>query len=427
MTTPRPPGSASEVLSRVQRGDRSRLLAALASRFGDLDLAEDCIQDAFAAALETWPRTGAPDSPAAWLMTTAKRKAIDRLRRESALTERLARLRVEEERHAAAPPPIVSSDSGGEGSGEIPDERLALFFACSHPTLKLEEQIALTLRYLGGLSTLEIANAFLVPVSTMQQRLVRAKKRIRETRIPVRIPAVAQLPRRLPAVLRVVYLIFTEGYAAATGDSHVRADLTAEAIRLARVLSQLCDDEAEVTGLLALLLLTEARSPARTDDAGLPVALEDQDRAMWTSDLLEEGLILAERSAAAAGAGAYAVQAAIAAVHAEGACFDDTDWAQIVVLYEMLYMVEPGPVVDLGRAIAIGRRDGFEAGLERLDELAVGGRLEHHHPFHTARATTLEKLGRHEDARAEWELAHQLTANQSERMYFEKRWWGCSG
>lgn len=412
-----PGRSASDVLSELRREEHSRLLATLTSRFGDLDLAEDAAQDALAAALETWPRTGVPDSPLAWLTTTATRRAIDRLRRERALSERLARLRVEEDRRASTPPVRAGTDPD-----EIPDERLELFFACCHPTLRTEEQVALTLRYLGGLTAVEIAQAFLVPVPTMQQRLVRAKKRMRITRIPVRMPSTDEMPRRLPVVLTVIYLIFSEGYAATDGADHLRSDLTTEAIRLARIVHRLAPDQPDAAGLLALLLLTEARAGARTDDEGLPVPLREQNRARWDHAMSEEGRELAER-AAAGGPGRFTLQAAIAAVHAEAPDVARTDWAQIVMLYGMLLRVSPGPVVRLGRAVAIGRRDGPEVGLSHLDALADDPELERHHPFHEARATTLEELGRPDDARRAWERAYELARNVAERDYLVRRWW----
>lgn len=413
-----PGREAIDALAALRREEYSRLLAALVSRFGDLDLAEDAAQDALAAALETWPRTGVPRTPLAWLMTTATRKAIDRLRREKALTERLARLHVEQERRPVNP--VAASAVGSDG---IPDDRLELFFACCHPTLRIEEQVAMMLRHLGGLTTVEIAHAFLVPVSTMQQRLLRAKKRMRVTRIPVRVPDAAELPRRVPAVLAVVYLIFTAGYAASTGLEHLRGDLTGEAVRLARILQRLMPDDAEVVGLLSLLLLTEARAPSRTDDAGGPVPLPEQDRGRWNRDLLDEGLALAQQ-AAAGGPGPYAIQAAIAAVHAEAPDMDSTDWAQIVMLYDMLLAVRPGPVVRVARAVALGRRDGPAEGLAELDAVGTEPELMAHHPFHEARAVTLEHLGRPHEARLAWARAHELAANEAERDYLTRRWWG---
>lgn len=409
--------TAADARTALRREERSRLLAALVSRFGDLDLAEDAAQDALTAALETWPRTGVPDTPLAWLMTTATRKAIDRLRREKTLTLRVAQLQVEQDRRAPPRPSASLADPD-----EIPDERLELFFACCHPTLKPEEQVALTLRYLAGLTTVEIAQAFLVPVPTMQQRLVRAKKRMRVTRIPIRVPDAAELPIRLPAVLAAIYLVFSEGYAATEGSDHLRVDLTSEAIRLGRILYHLLPDDPEVAGLVSLMVLTEARSPARVDHDGLPVPLAEQDRSRWDRLLVEEGLALAGR-AAAGGPGPYAVQAAVAAVHAEAPDIDSTDWAQIVVLYDILGAVSPGPAVQLARAVAIGRRDGPGIGLSLLDELGADPALDGHHPFHEARAVTLEMLGRPDDARNAWSRAHELARNENERRYLVQRWW----
>lgn len=416
-STTSPVRSAPDALTALRREDRSRLLAALVSRFGDLDLAEDAAQDALTAALETWPATGVPDKPLAWLMTTATRKAIDRLRRERALTERLGRLHVEQEQRAARAPMVSPADPD-----EIPDDRLELMFACCHPTLRVEEQVALTLRCLAGLTTVEIARAFLVPVPTMQQRLVRAKKRMRVTRIPVRVPEPDELPARLSAVLTVIYLVFTEGYAATEGTDHLRTDLTREAIRLARIVHRLLPTEQEVTGLLALMVLVEARAPARTGSDGVPVPLPAQDRRRWDRLLLDEGLTLAQE-ATAGGPAPYTVQAAIAAVHAEAPDFAFTDWRQIVALYDVLLALTPGPVVRLARAVAIGRRDGPEAGIAHLNELSVDPALSEHHPFHEARAVTLEMLGRPEEARRAWARAHALVRNEAERDYLRRRWW----
>ncbi|WP_309230194.1 sigma-70 family RNA polymerase sigma factor [Dietzia sp. DQ12-76] len=415
MTSPGP--AASDALAAMRREESSRLLAALVSRFGDLELAEDAAQDALTAALETWPRTGVPHTPLAWLMTTATRKAIDQLRREKALTERLARLRVEQERRPPPPPSVSPADPD-----DIPDERLELFFACCHPTLGIQEQIALTLRYLAGLTTVEIAQAFLVPVPTMQQRLVRAKERMRVTRIPVRVPEAADLPRRLPAVLAVIYVVYTEGYAATEGARHLRTELTSEAIRLGRIVHRLMPGQSEVAGLLALMLLTEARAPARSGPDGMPIPLSQQDRCRWDRLLVDEGLALA-RTAAAGGPGRYSVQAAIAALHAEAQDVDSTDWAQIVVLYDILLNLSPGPVVRVARAVALGHRDGPHAGMVALDALASDPTLREHHPFHEARAVTLELLGRSEDARLAWARAFELSRNEAERSYLIRRWW----
>lgn len=410
---------AADEIARLQREDLTRLLAALVRRFGDVDLAEDIAQEAMASALETWPRTGVPDSPLAWLMTTAKRKAIDVVRRDAVLARRLAELRIEEERRAPAAP----LDSGAD---EIPDDRLELFFTCCHPLLRPDEQIALTLRFLGGLSTVEVAAAFLVPVPTMQARLTRAKKRIRDHRIPLTVPDAAELTGRLPQVLHVIYLIFNEGYAATTDESHVRRELTGEAIRLARIVAALVQDQPEALGLLALLLLTDARSPARTDAAGLPVALEDQDRGLWERAQIEEGLTLARWAATSTGAaggapGPYAIEASIAAVHAESPTFAATDWDQLVALYDLLLAARPGPVVELGRAVAVGRCDGMDVGLAQLDSLADSPTLQRSHSFHAARAVTLEELGRDEEAATAWATAAECATSPNERAYAEIR------
>ncbi len=403
-----------EELARLQRDDSPRLLAVLARRFGDLDLAEDVAQDAYEAALATWPRTGIPDSPLAWLLTTARRKALDRLRRDAAQTRRLAELAVEEDRRPG-PTPL----------SEIPDDRLELFFTCCHPTLRPEEQVALILRFLGGLTTVEVAAAFLVSVPTMQARLTRAKKRIRITRIPVAVPPPDLVAERLPAVLHAIYSIYTEGYATTGAEVHIRTELTGEAIRLARTVRALVPADPEVSGLVALLVLTEARAPARVDGEGLPVSLEDQDRTRWRSDLLAEGIVLAEQAAHQAGEsaalGPFVIQASIAAVHAEATRFDLTDWAQIAALYDLLDLVAPSPIVRLNRAVAIGRRDGFEAGLRELDRLAATPELARHHPFHAARAVTLEELGRPADAALAWRTAAECTDSPVERAYISKR------
>lgn len=406
---------AADVLALIQAEDRTRLLAALVRRFGDVDLAEDITQEAMAAALETWPRTGIPDSPLAWLMTTARRKAIDVVRRDAVRARRLAELHIEEQRRPAP-------GDGPPGIDEIPDDRLELLFTCCHPSLRPDEQIALTLRFLGGLTTVEVAAAFLVPVPTMQARLTRAKKRIRDHRIPLAVPGTDQVPQRLSSVLHTIYLVFTEGYAASASDTHIRSELTGEAIRLARIVARLLPGNSEALGLLGLLLLTESRSPARTGPDGLPVALEDQDRTTWNGALREEGIVLAQRAAGTAGhsgapPGPYAVEAGIAAVHAEAPTFGQTDWPQVVALYDLLSAVRPGPVTALNRAVAIGRRDGMAAGLALLNELAASPELRRHHAYHAARAVTLEELGRAHDAAAAWDTAADVTSSPVERRY----------
>jgi len=346
-------------VAAIDRDGRARVLATLARRFGDLDLAEDMLQEALAQALRSWPERGIPDTPEAWLQTTARRKALDVLRRKKVLAQKLARLRVEEERVPGAagfadPAEQVASSE----PDPVPDDRLGLFFACAHPVLRAEDRVALTLRFVAGLTTAEVAHALLVPVATMQQRIVRAKKRIRTLGVPFEAPRREDLADRLAGVQRVVYLLYAEGFARSAGPEHLREDLTDEAIRLARVLHQLMPRSAEVTGLLGLLVLTEARRPARIGERGRPVPLPEQDRTSWDPDRTTEGIALAERAAGAPGAGAYAIQAAIAAVHAEADSYQATDWDQIAVLYRLLEEREPGPVVRLGRAVALGRARG---------------------------------------------------------------------
>ena len=393
----------------VFREERGRLLAALARRFGDLDLAEEVTSEAIEAALVRWPVDGVPPNPGGWLMTTARRKAVDRLRRDQVYAAKLAVLQVDMDRAA----PQAAGD-------ELPDERLQLFFTCTHPALAAEDRGALTLRCLAGLTTPEVARAFLVPTATMAKRIVRAKQKIRDARIPFRVPGPDELPERLPGVLQVVYSVFTEGYAASSGPYLQRLDLAEEAIRLARILHRLLPGEREVTGLLALMLLVHARRDARSGPDGRLVLLEDQDRARWDVELIAEGrgLVVA---ALTGGAGPYAVQAAIAALHDEAADFADTDWAQIVALYDVLLELDPSPVVALNRAAAIAMRDGAEAGLALLDELADEPRLRDYHPFALARADLLHRLGRLPEATAAYERALRLAGSEPERAHARDR------
>ncbi|ANZ42703.1 RNA polymerase subunit sigma-24 [Lentzea guizhouensis] len=382
-------------VEQVFREERGRLLATLVKRFGDLDLAEEVTSDAIEAALRHWPVDGVPDRPGAWLLTTARRKAVDRLRRDRVHAARLALLQVEVDR---ADPPAGDA---------LPDERLELFFTCAHPALPAEDRGALTLRCLAGFTTPEVARAYLVPVATMQQRIVRAKKKIREARIPFRVPDPHELPERLPGVLQAVYSIFTEGYAAQ------RADLAEEAIRLARILHGLLPDR-EVTGLLALMLLVHARRDARAE------LLEDQDRALWDRDMIAEGSALAER-ALTGGYGPYGVQAAINAVHDEAPDFASTDWPQIVALYDVLLKLVPSPVVALNRAAAIAMRDGPAAGLALLDELAAEPKLRDYHPYRAARADLLHRLGRTTEAAQAYREAIALAGTGSEQDFLRRR------
>ncbi|MEV4062771.1 RNA polymerase sigma factor [Nonomuraea dietziae] len=397
----------------VFREERGRLLATLVRRFGDLDLAEDVTSEAIEAALEHWPVEGVPDRPGAWLLTTARRKAVDRLRRDQAYAARLAVLQVEADRAAPAPP----ADAGGD----LPDERLQLFFTCAHPALAAEDRGALTLRCLAGLTTTEVARAFLLPSATMAQRIVRAKKKIRQARIPFRVPGADELPERLPGVLQVIYSIFTEGYAASSGARLQRLDLAEEAIRLARILRRLLPSEREVAGLLALMLLVHARREARTGPDGEIVLLDEQDRDRWDQSMIEEGGDLVLVALTGGPPGPYGVQAAIAALHDEAADVASTDWPQIVALYDVLVALAPSPVVALNRAAALAMRDGPEAGLALLDELADEPRLRGYHPYPTARADLLRRLGRFPEAAAAYREALELAGTEPERAHLRRR------
>ena len=416
---PRP----DDVLARVHREEHSRLLATLVRRFGDLDLAEDAASEAMEAALRTWPEQGVPRTPLAWLTTAATRAALDRVRRDATAARRLAVLRVRE-----GTPTAPSAESGaledpslGDGS-DLPDERLAMLMGCCHPAIAPADRIALMLRFVGSLTTAEVAQALLLPVPTLQARITRAKKRIAGASIPLTVPAdPEERARRMPLVLRAISLVFTEGYAATSGDAPIRRDLTAEAIRLARILERLSPGDAEPAGLLALLLLTDARSPARTDAEDVPVPLEDQDRALWDRERIAEGLALVERAAAAPDAGRYAIQAAIAALHAEAPRFEETDWDQIVVLYDLLLARGEDPVVRMNRAIAVGRSHGPEEGLALLEQLAEEPELRAHSPFHAALALFHEETAQHALAAEDWTRALELGGSDGERRFLERR------
>lgn len=390
----------------VFREEHGRLLAALARRFGDLDLAEDAASEAIEAALVRWPVDGVPDRPGAWLMTTARRRAVDRLRRDQAYAARLAVLQVEADRADPAPPASVDAD--------LPDERLQLFFTCAHPALGPDDRVALTLRCLAGLSTAEVARAFLVPAAAMGKRIARAKTRIREARIPFRVPGADELPSRLPGVLQVVYSVFTEGYAASSGESLQRLDLAEEAIRLGRILRRLLPAEREVAGLLGLMLLVHARRDARTA-AGEVVLLDDQDRARWDRGQIAEGTALAEAALTGGPPGPYGVQAAIAALHDEADSVATTDWPQVVALYDVLAALAPSPVVAVNRAAAVAMRDGPAAGLALLDALADEPRLRDYGPYAAARADLLLRLGRTAEAASAYRAAHALAGTDPER------------
>ncbi|MDN5900216.1 MAG: RNA polymerase sigma factor [Brachybacterium sp.] len=406
-----------DALSRVHREEHSRLLATLVRRFGDLDLAEDAAQEAMESALRTWPAQGVPRSPLAWLTTVATRSALDRVRRDATSARRLAELRVREGVRAAVP-----ADEAALSAGDLPDERLAMLMGCCHPAIAPADRIALMLRFVGSLNTEEVAQSLLLPVPTLQARITRVKKRITTHRISLTVPTdPVERARRLPLVLTSISLIFTEGYAATSGDTSIRRELTAEAIRLARLTHRLLPVPAEPQGLLALLLLTEARSPARDDAAGIPVPLEEQDRSRWDTELIAEGLALTQLAAARADAGRFTIQAAIAAVHAESSRFEDTDWAQIVALYDLLLARGDDPVVRMNRAIAVGRAQTPAEGLALLEQLGEEPRLRRHHPFHVALALFHEELGRMEEAVAAWHRALDLVGSTAERRFIERR------
>ncbi|WP_406240762.1 RNA polymerase sigma factor [Streptomyces anulatus] len=417
---------AAEAVEAVFREERGLLLASLVRRFGDLDLAEEVTSEAIEAALRHWPAEGVPARPGAWLLTTARRRAVDRLRRDRAYAARLAVLAADAERAEPAPAPDVSGSGQGFGSGsgfgsdELPDERLQLFFTCAHPALAAEDRTALTLRCLAGLTTPEVARAFLVPTATMAQRIVRAKKKIREARIPFRVPGPDELPERLPGVLQVVYSVFTEGYAASSGPRLQRLDLAEEAIRLARILRRLLPAERESAGLLALLLLVHARRDARTGPEGEPVLLEDQDRGRWDRPMIEEGRALVVRALTGGPAGPYGVQAAIAALHDEATDVAATDWPQIVALYDVLRTLTPSPVVEVNRAVAVAMRDGPGAGLALLDALAGEPRLRAYPPYAVARGDLLGRLGRDGEAAA-YREALELTGTEPERAALRRK------
>jgi RNA polymerase sigma-70 factor (ECF subfamily) len=407
--------SSREAVERVFKEERGRILATLIRVLGDIDLGEEALAAALEAALVQWPSEGTPENPRAWLIRAARNKAIDRMRRNSLFEDK----RAEMEAAAALEREDAALDFDDEVS--VPDDRLRLIFTCCHPALAVEAQVALTLRTLCGLETEEIARAFLVPAPTMAQRLVRAKAKIRQAGIPYRMPDAEDLPARVDAVLAVVYLVFNEGYAASSGAALIRRELCAEAIRLGRLLVELLPAETEARGLLALMLLTDARRDARVDAAGEVVLLEAQDRARWDRDEIGEGLALVEGALRGGPPGSYALQAAIAGVHARAARAEETDWREIAGLYAVLRAAHPSGVVALNHAAAVAMADGPEAGLRLMDALAAGGALAGYHLLPAARADLLRRLGRWPEAAAAYREALALVGNDADRRFLERR------
>ena len=400
-----------DTINDLYRTESRRVLATLIRLLGDFDAAEEALSEAFRAALEQWPREGIPGNPRSWLVSTGRFKAIDALRRRARF-DALDDVGARAER-AVEPEAWTDAES-------IEDDRLRLVFTCCHPALAADAQVALTLREVCGLKTEEIASAFLVPAPTLAQRIVRAKTKIRDARIPYQVPAPAELPERLDAVLRVIYLVFNEGYSASAGDTLTRHDLSAEAIRLGRLVVEL-RPEPEVMGLLALMLLHESRRAARTSESGEVVLLPDQDRTRWDRGLIAEGTALVERALSSGRAGPYAIQAAISAVHAEARTMDETDWGEIVGLYDVLRRNDPSPVIELNRAVAVAMRDGPAAGLALVDAILARGDLTDYRHAHAARADLCRRLGRTGDARASYQRALKLTRQEPERRFLERR------
>jgi predicted RNA polymerase sigma factor len=401
-----------EVITRVHHEEWARVVAGLARRFGDLDVAEEAAAEAFAVAVERWPRDGVPPNPGGWLTTTATRKAIDRLRRESQ----------RDTKHQAAR--MLHDDTPPGATGPVEDDRLRLVFTCCHPALAMQARVALTLRLIGGLTVGDIARAFLVQETTMAQRITRAKAKIKAAHIPYRVPTADDIPERLAGVLAVIYLVFNEGYLASEGNDPLRVDLTDEAIRLGRLLRTLVPNDGEVAGLLALMLLTDARRRARVSRTGELVTLEEQDRGAWDRALIAEGhTLVRERIAAAATGeeplGRYQVLAAISAVHTDAPSARDTDWSQIVALYDGLVVLDPSPIVRLNRAVAVAELDGPEVALAEIDQLAEA--LDNYHAFHVARADLLRRHGRSSESRTAYDRAIALAGNPAERAYLTRR------
>ncbi|HXT61671.1 MAG TPA: RNA polymerase sigma factor [Pyrinomonadaceae bacterium] len=414
------PAQLSRTIETLYRTESGRVLATLVRLLGDLDLAEEAMHEAFAAALESWPKTGIPDKPRPWLISTARFKAIDGMRRRARFddaTQKDLALYLEARVNETSRDDEIADE-------EIEDDRLRLIFTCCHPALPPEGQVALTLREICGLTTEEIARAFLVTPATLAQRIVRAKAKIREASIPYEVPSPPELPERLDAVLQVVYLVFNEGYSAAAGTEVTRAELTGEAIRLGRLLTELqpeSEGDPEIIGLLALMLLQESRRAARTSSTGELILLEQQDRSLWNREQIAEGLALVERALGSRRFGAYTIQAAIAAVHAEAESPAATDWGQIVALYDQLARIQPSPVVYLNRAVAIAMRDGPEAGLRHIEAVLEHGELANYYLAHSARADMYRRLGRTAEARSSYEKALALTQQEPERKFLQER------
>ena len=406
------PDAVRERIDAIYRSDSRRVLATLIRLLGDFDLAEEALQDAFSAAVERWPTEGVPASPRSWLVSAGRFKAIDRLRRRATFDANLAPL-LRDVADAGAEQPVLDSDG-------VEDDRLRLIFTCCHPALGMDAQVALTLREVCGLTTEEIARAYLTPAPTLAQRIVRAKAKIRDARIPYQVPTRADFPARLQSVLHVIYLVFNEGYSASSGSALTRHDLSAEAITLGRLLVELME-EPEALGLLALMLLHDARRSARVSPDGELVLLSDQDRALWNRRQIYEGCNLVERALRSGRYGAYSLQASIAAVHGEARTADETDWPQIVGLYDVLMRIEPTPVVELNRAVAIAMKDGPEAGLRLIDGILQRGELGDYHLAHSARADLLRRLGQREEAGSAYRHALLLTTQEPERRFLTRR------